>query len=59
VGVGPARVRAGALGLAAVKDDEQEERQKLAEARKQQFEKAMAFRKVLEELGAFELNRQG
>jgi hypothetical protein len=46
------------FGLACLQGDEEEERKKLAETRKQQFDKMMAAWKVLEELGIFRTSRQ-
>jgi hypothetical protein len=44
--------------VACFQGDEQQERQKLAEVRKRQFETVMAAYKTLEELGVFKPNRQ-
>ena len=46
------------FALASFQGDEEEERKKLAETRKAQFDKMMAAWKVLEELGIFQTSRQ-
>jgi len=46
------------FALASFQGDEEEDRKKLAETRKGQFDKMMAAWNVLEELGIFQTSRQ-